>query len=82
MSGLPKNKLRPAWRIAALISSLAVALFQYVGYTIGQDINRFYFPSNDHSIGLADFTLAALAAYLFLVAASGRWLLFRIGNVR
>ena len=52
---------------------MTILLFEYVGYKAALAINGYYFKDYSAPIGAMNFFWIALAAYLLLVAAFGRW---------
>jgi hypothetical protein len=82
---MPENR-SPITRLDALLRSdiaivaMVILFLEYASYKITLAINAFYFKIPHASLGGSDYFWLALAIYLFLVAASGRRVLFRKGS--
>jgi hypothetical protein len=70
----PGSKIRLMWRIAMGCLGAGILAAEFVGYIVARDLNRSYFNSPPASLALLDGVLLVVAAYLIVVAISGRWL--------
>jgi len=63
------------------VAALLLVASEYVGFAADELVRGYYFKDFHTRVpGAADIAISALALYLLLVAATGRWLIARAGG--